>query len=163
MLGCDAVCRGGVQEGTMLLVQLSEGFQSFLPPTSILGSSGADSQVGGFVYILGPCGSLQQTLLWSWEFLQLPQLSQVFSVRGFESFFPCAGTLSCAVCHTPLLFLPVYLQANVGLPAPSVAASPGPPATTLSCPVLKQPPWHKSSPLSCPSPPLLQVWMNVSS
>ena len=27
-------------------------------PTSKLGSSGADSQVGGVMYILGPCGPL---------------------------------------------------------------------------------------------------------
>ena len=48
----------------MPLVQLSTGFQS-LPPLLIskLGPSGADSQVGGFVYVLGPRGSLQQTLL----------------------------------------------------------------------------------------------------
>ena len=44
----------------MTLAQLSAGFQS-LPPllTSKLGLSGADSQVGGFVYVLGPYGSLQ--------------------------------------------------------------------------------------------------------
>ena len=39
--------------------QLSPGFQSLPPPpTSKLGPSDADSQVGGFVYVLGPCGSL---------------------------------------------------------------------------------------------------------
>ena len=48
----------------MPLALLSAGFQS-LPslPTSNLGPSGADSQVGGFVYVLGPYGSAQQTLL----------------------------------------------------------------------------------------------------
>ena len=60
MLLCGAVCEGGVQEGTMLLAQLSAGFQSLpLLLTSKLGPSGVDSRVGGFVYILGPCGSLQ--------------------------------------------------------------------------------------------------------
>ena len=54
----------------MLLAQLFDGFQSLPPlPTSQLGPSGADSQVGGFVYILGPCGCLQRTLLSGWEFL----------------------------------------------------------------------------------------------
>ena len=44
----------------MLLAQLSAGFQSLpLLPTNKLGPSGADSWVGGFVYVLGPCGSLQ--------------------------------------------------------------------------------------------------------
>ena len=44
----------------MPLVQLYAGFQSLpLLPTSKVGPSGADSQAGGFVYILGPCGSLQ--------------------------------------------------------------------------------------------------------
>ena len=48
----------------MLLVQLSAAFQALLLlPTSKLGPFGADSRVGGFVNIVGPCGSLQQTLL----------------------------------------------------------------------------------------------------
>ena len=43
--------------------QLSVGFQT-LPPlaTSKSGLSGADSQVHGLVYVLGPCGSLQRPL-----------------------------------------------------------------------------------------------------
>ena len=47
LLHCDAVCAGGVQEGTMLLALLSSSFQSRpLLRTSKLGPSGADSQVG---------------------------------------------------------------------------------------------------------------------
>ena len=59
-LHCGAVCRGGVREGTVTLAQLLAGFQS-LPslPTSKFGPSGADSWVGGFVYILGPRVSLR--------------------------------------------------------------------------------------------------------
>ena len=41
----------------MALALLSASFQSLPPlPTSTLGPSGADSQVGGFVYIRGPRG-----------------------------------------------------------------------------------------------------------
>ena len=77
---CGAVSGGGVHEGTMPLVQLSVSFQSFPTLLTIkLGPSDADSQVDGFVYILGPCGSLQGTLMCSWEFLLLPQPAQVFS------------------------------------------------------------------------------------
>ena len=63
-LSCDAVCGGEVQEETVPLAMLSASFQ-LLPPllTIKLGLSGADSGVGGFVYILGSCGSLQRTLL----------------------------------------------------------------------------------------------------
>ena len=44
----------------MALALLSAGFQSLpLLPTMKLGSSGADSQVGGLVYVLGPCGSVR--------------------------------------------------------------------------------------------------------
>ena len=44
----------------MPLAWLLAGFQSLSQlPTSELGPSGVDSWVGGFVYILGPCGSLQ--------------------------------------------------------------------------------------------------------
>ena len=51
---------GRVLEGTIPLALLSAGFQSLpLLPTSKLGPSDADSKVGGFVYVLGPCGSLQ--------------------------------------------------------------------------------------------------------
>ena len=58
------------------------------------------------------------------------------------------------VCLAPQLFLPLYLCANVGPPALLAATSQGPPATALS---------RESSPPSCPSPPLLLGWMNVSS
>ena len=76
-----AICGGGVREGTMLLAWLSAHFQSFPPlPTSKLGPPGADSRVGGFVYILGPCGSLQRTLLRGWKFLQPLHPPQVFTV-----------------------------------------------------------------------------------
>ena len=65
-------------------------FQSLpLLPTSKLGPSGADSQVGGFVYIPGCCGSLQQTLLWGWEFLPLPQPPRFFSQRFLGFISPC--------------------------------------------------------------------------
>ena len=48
LLHYDAFCGGGVQEGTVYLAPLSDGFQS-LPPLPIikLGPAGADSQVGG--------------------------------------------------------------------------------------------------------------------
>ena len=133
-LSCGVVCGGAVQEGTMPLAWLWAGFQS-LPhlPTSKLGPSGADSWVSGFVYVLGPCGSLHRTLLWGWEFLPLPQPSQVFSVRGFEALFPCTGTLGCVVCHAPQSFLPVYPQVNVGLPASTATALPHVLCTPAAC------------------------------
>ena len=79
----------------------------------------------------------------------------VFNQR-FEALFPRAGALGCVVCFALRGFLPIYLCANVGpwgllavaLPAPLVPQS----STSLGpvCP-------------SCLSPPLLPVWMNVSS
>ena len=51
---------GRDREGTVPLAPLSTSFQSLPPlPTHKLGPSGADSQVGGLVYVLGPYGSLQ--------------------------------------------------------------------------------------------------------
>ena len=85
-------------------------FSHYLPlPTIKLCPSGADSWVGEFVYILEPCGSLQQTLLWGWEFLLLPQPPQVFLVRGFKALFPRNGILGCVICLAPQLFLLAYL------------------------------------------------------
>ena len=37
------------------------------------------------VYILGPHGPFQWTLLWNWEFLPSPQPPQICIARGFES------------------------------------------------------------------------------
>ena len=122
----------------MLLTQLSPGFQTLLLPTRKLGPSGADSLVGQFVYTLEPCGSLQWTLLWGWEFLLLPQPPQVFTIRGLEDLSPCAGTLCCTVCLTPQLF------------------SPGTRMQIWDHPVHQQPlPWCVSSPplLPVPAPP----------
>ena len=139
----------------MPLAQLSAGFQSLPPlPTSKLGPSGADSWVGEFVYVLEPCGCgyLQWTLLWGWGFLLPPQPPQVFSVRGFEALFPCAGTLGCVVWLTPQLFLPFYPHANVGLPAAALSTQSSNHCIAVCslCP-------------SCSSLPLLPAWMNVSS
>ena len=116
-LPCDAVCGGGVWEGTIALALLSARFQSLSPlPTSKVGPSSADFQVGGFVLALGPCAFLQWTLLWGWEFLLLPQHPQVFSVRGLRLYFPtgtlfcgsvwlssCSSQLSAHRCGTPAL------------------------------------------------------------
>ena len=87
---------------------------------------------GSFVYILGLCGSLQWTLLWGWEFVLLMQPPQVFTVRGFETLFPCIGITGCVICLNPMVFLPVYPHANIG-PC-------GLPPTALPCVLSPQPP-----------------------
>ena len=96
----------------------------------------------------------------------------IFNQR-FEALFPGAGALGWVVCLAPPPFLPVYLCANVGpqgLPVTTLwgllaAAWPTPFHNPPPHCVLQPPPCHKFSPPStrCPSPPLLPVWMNVSS
>ena len=83
------------REKTMLLAWLSPCFQLLpLLPTSKLGSSGADSWMGGFVYIPGPCGSLQRTLLWGWEFLpQSTGLAQESTIWSLSTTKAGLGTL----------------------------------------------------------------------
>ena len=109
----------------MLLAPLSTGFKTLSPlPNSKLGPSDADSQVGRFVYILGPCGSLKWSLLCDWEFLLPHQCPKIFTDRGFEALFPWAGALGCAVCLAPQLFLLVYPYANMGAPGPPANALP---------------------------------------
>ena len=99
------------QRGNNAACSLSASFQSLpLLPTSKLGPSGADSQVGSLVYILGPCGSLQQTLLWGWDFLLPPQPPQVFSIRGFEALFYLSGNLGCSLSCS--LVVPPSLSAD---------------------------------------------------
>ena len=145
----------------MLLAQLLAGFQSLpLLPTSKLGPSGADSQVGGFVYVLRPWGSLQRTLLWGWSFSHRCNPHRVFSVRGFFSqrfwgfislpWNPgshglsrspgCSSSLSTHKCGTSCS-TSCHLLYPVHQPQPS------------RCPL------H----LGCLCLPLLQDWMTVSS
>ena len=112
----------------MLLARLLASFQSLPPlPTSKLCHSSADSWVGGFVYILGPCGSLQHTLLWGWEFLDSPAAAT--STGYFSQRF--WGFIS--LCWNPGLFLLVYPQANVGLPALPVDTLPAQVLQPLPC------------------------------
>ena len=109
----------------MPLAQFSVSFQPLPPlPRIKLGPSGASSWVDELVYVLWPCGYLQWTVLWGWEFFQPQQFSQVFTARGFEALFPHARNLGCMVCLTPQLFFPAYPHANVGLPAPPAACLP---------------------------------------
>ena len=112
-------------------------------------------QVGGFVYILEPCGSLQWTLLWGWKFLPLPQPPQIFFSQRFWGFsFPCWNHGLCSLL-LPQLFLLTYLNANVGYPHLPAATSPTLSASRcLGICVLH---------LGFLFPPLLPVWMNVSS
>ena len=121
----------------MVPAPLSAGFQSLpLLPTIKLGPFGADSQVGGLVHALGPCGSLQGPLLFGWESLLLPpQPPRAFSIRGLRLYFPtlepwvawsaslpavcwviCAnvGPQSLLVVRLPALFVPH--SASLGLP-----------------------------------------------
>ena len=99
-LCCDIVRGEGVWEGAMVLPPLSATFQTLPPlPISKVGPSGADSCVGRFAYVLGPCGSLQGTLLWGWEFLPLPPQPP----RGFQSVVwgfisPALEPWGCVVC-----------------------------------------------------------------
>ena len=77
----------------------------------------------------------------------------VFNQR-FEALFPCTETQGPSVCLTPQLFLPVYMHLfrNVH-PLWVLQPLPCPPAAALLQVLSAQ----------LPYPPLLPVWMNVSS
>ena len=103
------------REGAMVLAPLSAGFQSLpLLPTIKLGPSGADSRVDGFVHAPGPCGSLQWSLLWGWEFLLLPpQPPWVFSIRGLRLYFPTlkpwvAWSASLPCCSSQFIYMWIW-------------------------------------------------------
>ena len=133
---------GRGQRGNNAVAGLSAGFQSFpLLPTSKLGLYGADSRVGGFVNVLGPCGSLQWTLLWGQEFLPLPpQHPQVFTTRSFQALVSQHWNPGlCRLSRSPIV-PPGYLHVNVGPLGLPVAASPA--LSPLPC--------HASSPPQLP-------------
>ena len=101
--------------------------------------------VGGLVYILGPCGPFQQTLLWDWQFLPPLQPPQVFTARGFEA---------------NLLTLEPWVEWSVSLPICSswfIRTRMLTAGSTSYC-------FAAHSLLcGCLSQPLLLVWMNISS
>ena len=73
----------------MLLAWLSASFQSLpLLHTSKLGPTGAGFWVGGFVYILGPCGSLQLTLLRGWSCSHHCNSHRFFHSEVLRLYFP---------------------------------------------------------------------------
>ena len=157
------LCGGGVWEGTMALALLSASFQSLPPlPTSKLGPLVLISWVGGFVYVLGPCESLQRTLLWDWEFLLLtPQPPQMFSIRGLRLYLLAlepwvAWSVLLPSCSSQFICTWLW-DCPVRQPLPSWVG------LLLPHWVHQPPPCCKSSLPGCPSLPLLPVWMNVSS
>ena len=141
LLCCGTMCGGGVQEGTMPLAWLSAGFQP-LPqlPISKLGSSGADSQVGGFMYVLGPHGSPQELSC------KVGSFSRCLNSHRFWGFIsphwnPGLHGLSCS------LIVPPALSAH------KCGTTWSSNCCLAMCPLCP----------SCLSPSLLPVWMNVSS
>ena len=91
-LCCCSVCGEGVRVETMLLACLSCCSQSPPPlPTSDWCPSrcfpGADSLVGGLMYILEPHEPFKQTFLKDSQFLSPPQPPQIFTARGYEVLF----------------------------------------------------------------------------
>ena len=81
----------------------------------------------------------------------------VFNQRS-GALFPHAGTLGCSVCLAPQSFLPIYLHVNVRPLSLQTATSPSPPAASRH-----PPPCRESSLPRLLSPPLLPIWLNVSS
>ena len=156
----------------MAVAPLSARFQSLPPlPTIKLGSSSADSRVGGLVHALGPYGSLQGTLLWGWEFLLLPpQPPWVLSIRGLRLYFPALEPWGAGMLCSPAVppGLSMCQCGAAGSPAttlwgllavawPSPLHNPPPRCVRLPPPCcMSSPPWPLVS-----TPPM--VWMNVSS
>ena len=159
----------------MVLAPLSSGFQSLPPlPTMKLGPFGADSQVGGLVQAVGPWGSLQGTLLWGRAFLLLlPQPpTGVFNQR-FEALFPQRWSPGlCGLFHSPAItpslsmcecgaagaashHLVWSVSCSQACPIPQSATLLGLPAPAL--------PRVLSAPAARLLPPLLPVWLDVSS
>ena len=82
----------------------------------------------------------------------------VFSVRGFEVLFPCAGTLGCVVCVPSCSFRFICTRM---WDCPPCQPPPCQVRQLLPC-CLSSLPVESSQP-SCSSLPFLLVWMNVYS
>ena len=146
LLHCGAICWGGVREGTMPLAQLSACLQS-LPPllTSKLDLSSADSQVGGFVYLLGPCECSNGLSCETVGFSHCPNPHKCFQSQVLRLYFP-----ALELWVVPSVLLPSCSSWFIHM-------------RIWDCRVCQLLPCCNSSPIRCPSPSLLPVWMNISS
>ena len=140
---------GGVWEGTVPLALLTAIFSHFsCYPQANWAILVLIPLVDGFVYILGPCGSLQWTLLWGFS-----TPTGFFSQRFLKLYYPvleswvawsvllpscCSWFVRTQMWDRPLLQLPLTCSSSHSL------------ATSPLCP-------------GCLAPPLLLVWMYVSS
>ena len=125
----------------MPLAPLSAGFQSLpLLPTTKLGPSGADSQVGWFVCLSNKlsceAGSFSHCCLNPHRCFQSEVLRLYFP--GLEPWV--AWSVSLPICFSWFIFMEMW-----------------------DLPVCQATPCSESSPPTYPSPPLLPIWMNVSS
>ena len=144
----------GFREGTIRLAWLSSCFHFPCYPQADCALSGVGSWVIGLVYVLRPCGPLQQTLPWGWYSPAIATPAGFYSQRFWGFISPCWNPELHGLSCSPLS-LPVYLLMNVrypGLPAMVL------PTRSASHRLVVQP-LHPSFSF----PPLLPVWMNVSS
>ena len=109
--------------------------------------------------------------LWGCEFLPLPpQPPEVFSISGLRLYFPelepwVAGSVSSPNCSSPFICMGMWdFLLHQPPPHQPVATLPTPPHSTIHhlAGAASYRYWE-SSPLGCLSPPLLLVWMKVSS
>ena len=111
-------------------------------------------RVGGFAYILGPCGSFKWTLLRDQWFLPVPQSPLGLQPEVMRLYFLGTGTLGCAVypgagiAHSPDVPSNFYLpHVNVGLSVPLAAATAASFPLPHHCHSVSSPPWL---PISAP-------------
>ena len=96
--------------------------------------------MGGLVYVLGSCGSLQQTLLWGWEFLPQPQPPQYFTARGLRFYFPALepwveGSVSLPCCSSQFFHTQMWdHQLPPHPPGPLPCCTSCPPQLPISTP-----------------------------
>ena len=115
--------------------------QSLPPlPTIKLGPCGVDSRMGELVHALGPCGSLQQTLLWGWEFLLLPQPHRCLQSEVWGFISPRWNSGLRGLSPGP---------PSAALPAICSFAHPTPLHNPPPCWVQQLLPYHESSPPGC--------------
>ena len=121
----------------MPLAWLSPRLHSLsLLPTSKLHPSrccpGADSQVGGLVYTLGPCGPLQWTLLSDWQFVPPLQPPEIFTAKRFEALVsPRRNPGSVGLSLFPVVVPPGLSKGESGTTPPAAWLPISAPPTSL--------------------------------
>ena len=109
---CHCLASGGLLDTCPISSHFTHCATGALPAVTLV----LNPRVGGFTYILRPCGPFKWSFLKIWQFLPSPQSPLVFTARSHENLFSqCWNPWLCSLALglgllTPKVSLPIFIH-----------------------------------------------------